>query len=367
VGNQSNSSLSWSATFLVFVIGFLSSVAINSGDDLGRVNLLYLVLLYVVIPVVSLMFLILFSLKKQQHSLTNLLTRLPLWPRSWQEPLLQLKRDGLFQAWLFGQSQKLMLAFGMGTITSFILILLVNDVSFVWRSTLLGAEQIFPLLNMIAAPWSFIESAQPIFQLLVSSQDSRLTSNSLVGVDYGSWWKFLVMAQLVYAIAPRIILLCWANFRFKQQFTQHNSAQSAEVTPLINAQPQPEPLANINNSIKLTQFSLVIWAELPNYLLQQITAITGQPSQIYVVGPYGDLNQEQAAINDQQLKLVVVAAWEPPMGEVMDFLASGQGYLMPLDWNSDKFNPVSTNHLDEWRRCCFKLQHWQMLQLEQIS
>jgi len=367
VVNQSNSNLSWGATFLFFLIGFLSSVAVNAGDDLGRVNLLYLVLLYVALPVVSLITLVLFAVKKQPHSFTNLLTQLPLWPRSWQEPLLKLKRDGLFQAWLFGQSQKLMLAFGMGAITSFMLILLVNDVSFVWRSTLLGAEQIFPLLNFIAAPWSFIESAQPIYQLLVSSQDSRLTSNAQVGVDYGSWWKFLVMAQFVYGIAPRIVLLCWANFRFKQQVEQRNNVKPPKVAPLINAQPQQEPLANVNDSIKLTQYSLVIWAQLPECLLQKITAIAGRPSQIYVVGPYGDLSQEQAAIDDQQLKLVVVAAWEPPMGEVMDFLALGQGYLMPLDWNSDNFNPVSTNHLDEWRRCCFKLNQWQMLQLEQIS
>jgi len=368
VVNKSYTKVSLGASLLMFLAGFVSSVAVNSGDELGRVNLLYLVLLYVALPLVSLLLLMACSIKPQTGSLTNILLQLPIWPRSWQESLLELKRDGLFQFWLFGQSQKQMLAFCFGAIVSFMLILLVNDLSFVWRSTLLGAEQIFPVLKAIAWPWSFVESAQPMYQLLASSQDSRLNSDTLTGADYGAWWKFLVMAQLVYGITPRLLLWCWCNFRFKRQLALLNRPLSSKARPVLNPQPPQQPLADIVNSdIDLTSFSLVIWADLPQGLLEKIIAVTGQPQQIFVVGAYGDITQEQAAIKNQHKKLVIVSSWEPPMGELMDFLALGHGYLMPLDWTQTDFNQVTVEHLAEWRRCCFKLSQWQLLQLEQLS
>jgi hypothetical protein len=366
--NKSYTNLSWGVTFVVFIGGFFSSIAVTSGDNLGRVNLLYLVLLYVVVPLISLISLALYCVNKHKNSLTDLLMQLPLWPRRWQESLLELKREAIFESWLFCQSQKLMLAFCTGCVSSFLLILLVNDLSFVWRSTLLDAKQVYPVLNAIALPWFFVDSAQPMYQLLVNTQDSRLATSALGGVDYGSWWKFLIMAQLFYGIAPRILLLLWADNRFKQLIKQRVIVEPVITdTPLINRQPAQAPLANVvNKAIHLADFTLVVWADMPTHLLQQITEVTGQPKELFFVGPYGSFQQEQAAIKDPRLKLVIVASWEPPMGELMDFLQLGRGYLMPLDWKNNKFGPVSNLHLDEWRRCCFQLEQWQVLQQENI-
>lgn len=361
--NKSYTKLSWGLSLAVFIIGIFSTITVTAGDSSGRVNLMYLILLYVIWPLLSLLMLVVWSLVNKKPVVIDLISGFAIWPRQWRESLFELKRERLFNPWLFCQSQKLMLAFNTGCIGSFITILLFNDLSFVWRSTLLDAGHIHPILSAIALPWFFIDAAQPIFELLVNTQHSRLIDNPASSVDYGSWWKFLIAAQLCYGIIPRILLLIWASYRFKRQLIQHDRNEQDHVAPLINRQPPPGQLAAIvEGNVKLDSFSLVVWADLSANLLQQVKRQVGQPEQRFDAGPHGNIEQELAAERDQRLKLVVVAAWEPPLGELMDFLQHGHGYLMPLDWSGETFRQVSPLHLDEWRRFCYKLDKWQLLQ-----
>jgi Protein of unknown function (DUF2868) len=367
VVNKSYTSLSWGLSLVVFIIGIFSTITVTAGDSAGRVNLMYLVLLYVILPLLSLILLLIFSLFDKKPFVVDFICGLAIWPREWRESLFELKREQLFKQWLFCQSQKLMLAFCIGCISSFMTILLFNDLSFVWRSTLLGAEHLYPILSAIALPWRFIDAAQPIFDLLVNTQDSRLINDSNSEVDYGSWWKFLITAQFCYGILPRLVLLSWANSQFSRRLVKLSTDELDSVAPLLNRQPQPGQLsAIVEGPANLDHFALVVWADLSQELLQQVNKQLGHPEQVFQAGPLGKLDQELAAENDPLCKIVIVAAWEPPMGELKDFLQHGHGYLMPLDWSDDEFRQVSTLHLDEWRRFCYKLDNWQLLQPEDL-
>ena len=69
--------------------------------------------------------------------------------------------------------------------------------------------------------------------------------------------------------------------------------------------------------------------------------------------------------------MVVVKAWEPPMGELQDFLnsidreeTSDIRLLLPLDWDNEGFREVSDSDLHEWRRFAGTLSGWSVLQLD---
>ena len=360
--NKSYEHFSWFFSFFVFVIGIFSTVTVVSGDSSGRVNLLYLILLYVLFPIVSLISLLFFSVFKSQSSAASAFFLAPIWPRQWQAALLELKREKLFKFWLLNQTQKLMLAFTLGCSLSFIIVLLFNDLYFVWRSTLLSAEHIFPILNAIALPWFFVDSAQPVLELLIDTQDSRLTHDVNQATNYGAWWQFILAAQLFYGILPRSLLFATSYYRFKNQLKNITNHGETLLSPLINQSPAVPQLSPIVSTTELTQYCLVIWADFPKALEQLILNQYGTPMNTCHVGPHGEMSEELAAEQDTSMKLVIVASWEPPMGELQDFLQLGHGYLMPLDWQQQRFNPITDLHLDEWRRFCHQLKDWTLLQ-----
>ena len=90
------------------------------------------------------------------------------------------------------------------------------------------------------------------------------------------------------------------------------------------------------------------------------------PDQVYSLGANTPIEDEQRVINDTRKKLLVVAAWEPPMGELEDFMQQTQGVLLPLDWNEEKLQAVNALHLDEWRRFCYAQPSWQLQQPEEL-
>ena len=366
--NKSYTHLSWGIAVVAAIAGIFSTVAVTAGDSAGRVNLMYLVLLYVVLPLLSLVLLALFSVLKKPPLLVGVIARLSLWPSSWREALPELKRERRFQSWLFCQSQKAMLSFNLGCLVSFVTLLLFNDLSFVWRSTLLTAEDIYPFLSLIASPWAFIESAQPALELLVSTRDSRLVAHPAGGAEYGLWWKFLVAAQLCYGTLPRLMLLWLANYRFNALPAQPVEAVMPVTGPLVNRAPEAPSLAQVKRVESGTAmpqpYCLVLWADLPQSLVDEVTDQMGLPEQTFHAGPHGEMEQELAAEADSRSKLVLVAAWEPPLGELNDFLQQGHGALMPLDWRDNAFTQVSALHLNEWRRFCHPLEQWQLLQLD---
>ena len=246
--NKSYAHLSWGIAVVAAIAGIFSTVAVTAGDSAGRVNLMYLVLLYVVVPLFSLLLLALFSGLKKPPLLVGALARLSLWPSSWRDALPELKRERRFQPWLFCQSQKAMLSFNLGCLVSFVTLLLFNDLSFVWRSTLLTAEDIYPFLAVVAAPWAFIDSAQPALELLVSTRDSRLVAHPVGGAEYGLWWKFLVAAQLCYGILPRLLLLWLANYRFNALPAQPVDAVMPVTAQLVNRPPEAPALTTGNRT-----------------------------------------------------------------------------------------------------------------------
>ncbi len=353
---------------LVFCFALLSSAFLISGDQYGKVNLLYLLLLFVVWPLLSLVLSVSASLMRSKKSSVSTLLSLPIWPNAWQSAINDLKRSGSYPLWLFAQGQKLALTFSVGSLIAFLFVLLFNDVTFVWRSTLLSAEQLFPVLNTLAKPWFFLQEAQPLENMVRAAQDSRLNSGDASQLSTASsWWLYVLMSQIFYAIMPRTVLYLWGRLQLAKHIaTLKKEELSVSAADLSSAQ-QPEQLKDVVELANQVQgYVLLSATALPDVLKQQLYQHLGTPEFEYVLSHQENTDNEEKAILDKRKKVLVVAAWEPPLGELADFMALTQGVIIPIDWKNEQFCQLSQLHLDEWRRFCYPMKQWQ-LQLVEID
>ena len=148
-----------------FLLGLFLSWSLLSGDQQGRVNLLQLVAIYVFLPIFSLLFSSVSLLIGKSWNFAKLISVIPLWSQQNNE-LLHLIRHPQAKLYFFYQSQLAALSFSLASLLVLLMLLVSTDVNFIWRSTLLNAEQLYWLLDCLATPWSFWPSAQPELELL---------------------------------------------------------------------------------------------------------------------------------------------------------------------------------------------------------
>ncbi len=324
------------------LLGSLASWPLLAGNEQGQVNLLAVLALLVGLPLGTLVVTLVALLRRRSWLPPAWWQHMPLLPRAWKEELRRRRLAGESFWWLLHAGQWLMLGFGMGSLLALLLLLLFTDLHFVWRSTLLQAADLYPLLRWIAWPWWFWEAAQPSLELLQQTRDNRLLQAD-ASVPFGDWWPFLLAAQLTYVVIPRLLLALWSASRL--------GGQRLRADPRPGAQPPPSPRA----SLAVDWPPGAVWVDAA-WLPQSIAARLPQaPLPLQEVqgrpGPW----------------VVVVRAWEPPMGELADRLRRVHGQILPLDWGDDGPKPPSAVHLDEWRRFAASLSGWSVLQLERDS
>ncbi len=323
------------------VAGLLLGWPLLVGDDQGQVNILAALALLALLPLLTLLFSLFALLRHKDRGMAGLWRALPFLPAAWKRQLRRWRVAGEAFWWLFYGGQWLAVGFSAGNLLALGLLLLFTDLHFVWRSTLLDAGDLEPLLRFIATPWSFWDAAQPSLELLARSRDSRI-EDTAVPLPLGSWWPFLLVAQLCYALIPRLLLAFWASrhlgSRLQQRDQQSDPAGVAENARL----PQ-----TVDEWPEESQWVDAAW--LPAGVAQRL--------------PQAPLPLQRLPDDEQQM-VVVVRAWEPPMGELADRLRTRRGLLLPLDWEHEQLRPPRAEHLDEWRRFAAELGPWRVLRWE---
>ena len=128
--------LSLGLALLGLCLGCLAAYGVLTGDANGRVNLLFLLLLFAFLPVLGLLLSLLLMLKGGGKGLAGWILEIPLWPRHLVLALSQLTSSQGRQLWLFYQTQVVAVSFTLGCLLLYLLLLLGSDITFVWRSTL---------------------------------------------------------------------------------------------------------------------------------------------------------------------------------------------------------------------------------------
>lgn len=347
-------------------LGFILSWGLIGGDEQGRVNVLHLVVIYVFLPIISLFISTSSLLFGKNWNFAKLVSYIPLWSKSQQQEFLRLTQQKNAKLIFFLQSQLAALSFSFASLIVLLLLLVTTDVNFIWRSTLLDAEQIFPLLSWLANPWEFWHSAQPSLDLLSETQDSRIIFQKGRKSNFGDWWQFILAAQLCYAFLLRFISIVVCSI-----FIRISAKQSSSIHLVSNNQSQKNhkqdfKLAEVINQIN-ADYSLNNWCGIDENKLQRIEAKL-KHSKIAELnaGPLATHSEQMVAERWQETQLIIVKGWEPPLAELSDFMQNGKGYLLPLDWREDSFRKLKNTHLNEWRRFIAQLPDWQLLQLEDL-
>ena len=346
-------------------IGLILTFSFLSGDDEGRVNLLYLLLLFVFLPVLGILFSLVSLVLPDNRGIAGIMFEMPVWSQRWLRDVNAMSGSGVRRAWFFYLSQLLTLSLGLGCLIAFFLVLLLNDVSFVWRSTVLEAADLFPVLNFLALPWVFWNDAQPSLMLLERSQDFRLGGQTSNSETLGQWWKYAFAAQLTYNLLPRSLMLLISRslYRARQASALDTTQDKDGPRQVQNHVTGQGKLAPVVDNLT-TPFSVVNWAAPAPYPEEYLEKFVGSPlivrDRMTVIARPEEVGQDDSKL------VILVKSWEPPMGELKDFMTSMStaGLVLPLDWDGAKVNEIRDLHLSEWRRFCGTVEGWSILSPE---
>lgn len=352
--------IAWPIVGLGAALGAVLAWGALSGDVQGRVNLLYLLLVYLFLPVGSLVISTVSLVKGRGLNFARLIVAMPIWSNQKRLLLNKTRQLHVEKYWLFFQSHLAALAFSLTSLLAFFLLLLATDINFVWRSTLLSATDLQPLLKAVAAPWYFWSGAQPTVELLQATQDSRLQTLRLPADQHGYWWKFVLAVQLFYCVILRtglLVITAWLfRGKIKNDFEQELAAQVQAWPNQDNAPDQYQPVAQtLPDDITINN-----WAGVDLKLLADFQGLDLTADNLLNSGPLATQDEQQLAEHWRGQQVVLVKAWEPPMGELADFLQAGLGFIWPLDWKDGSLVSLRQQHLQEWQRFAEQLPAWQV-------
>jgi hypothetical protein len=248
-------------------------------------------------------------------------------------------------------SQTAAVAFNVAALVTAILIVTFSDVAFGWSTTLeADPGAVARAVERIARPWAaLVPAAVPSAELVEQSQFFRLegSAGSASPRALGAWWPFTVLALVTYGLMPRLVLLAFAATRLRAA-TKRLLLDDPGVTALLDRMVSPEietsaPDAGATHGAERhTEIGVaraaprpvtgdaaaVVWQEcMPAgtardyarlHLGLDVTSVTAAGG--------GELAADRTALERLaagagRTLIVFTPAWEPPLLELLDFLA----------------------------------------------
>jgi hypothetical protein len=295
---------------------------------------------------------------------------------------------GRFAKWqILFWSQAAAVAFNVAALVTAILLVTFTDLAFGWSTTLdANPAAVNRAVRAIAWPWhTLLPGAVPGATLVEQSQFFRLESGSLSSGApraLGGWWPFTVLCVVTYGLLPRLALLVLAAARLRAA-TGALLLDDPRVTALLDrmAAPEIETAAEAHDAAPAASGSpaaraarpisgranAVIWddslapdaarAYARERLGLELAAIAEAGGGRAIAADRGAL--EQAADGAQPV-VVFAPAWEPPLLELLDFLAElrrrvGGAASIVVTPVPEGEHGVSTLELDTWMRAMGRL------------
>ncbi|WP_404366401.1 DUF2868 domain-containing protein [Marinobacter sp.] len=273
------------------------------------------------------------------------------------------------------------LIFGLAGLMTLIVLVVVQDLAFGWSTTLdTGPGTFHRLVEIIAMPWqSLWPAAVPSPELVAESRFYRLTDTpqAVAASRWGDWWPFVAMSWLFYVITPRFFLLILTRLHLRWR-AHHLLAKHPGLTALRYRMETPalETGSQYSDSADQPDLStqmavqplpasgtLVRWAGAAS--VAEARLLTDSPAPLVLdAGGSSSLQADRATLEAAGLNLqksggaglVLARAWEPPTGELADFLEEARDRwpkdveiaLVPAGHSVTLRPPPQ--HLDQWLR-----------------
>ncbi len=281
-----------SVPLLIWPLAFAAGIGIAAGtlsySPQGRINVLWVWLLWAALPLLGSAGSLVFALLGSSRP----------WLFQWRNRSLgwyPQPRQRLQMLWLL---QLVWCLLALGMVLGYWLLLLLSDLAFGWSSTLIDdAGVIAGAVEWLAFPWrSLWPAAVPTADTVAATYFQRIAPATTEPALATDWWRFLMASLIAYNLMPRALLalLFYGRWRWshRQGLLVHSEAPSE---PAIAPQHQPVVegrLADWNQALRLTWeyqdpalpgFGLSTWeqdeqrlaqllAQQPKRLLWQVNA-----------------------------------------------------------------------------------------------
>lgn len=281
--------------------------------------------------------------------------------------------------WIYGRlrfwqasslTQVFGVAFNVGAICAFVVLPTIDDPAFGWRSRLLDDAQVITTSRIVAAPFAWVAP-----DALPDADAIEATRYSSVAVRHGdayeggaiggrgpqhgsgraeppwaAWWPFLLASLIVYGLLPRVTYLVAARIaarralatlsfdrieiaRLGDRLRRHLVATRAlepesvrpDVAANLEAPGSARPTFERARALRWVGVDLdeeALGAALGARFGATLTTL----ASVGDIDPSADQRalEDLAATPEGEAVLVVVEAWEPPVGDYVDFLKSAR-------------------------------------------
>lgn len=279
------------------------------------------------------------------------------------------------------------LCFAFGGLITLLIMVLLQDLAFGWSTTLeTDASSYHAMIAAIAAPWAWLwPAAAPEIGLVEATRFFRasLGQDNITPNLWGQWWPFIAMLWTTWALLPRLILYLLAGILIKRKARQlllKHPAMSAlmyrmetETLDTGNEHNDASDFPNLNNQSTLTPLpkanTILTWAgagdsELPTVLTEakSIQAKVGGRSTLQEDETTLERVAAQLAKEANRCVLLATRCWEPPTGELEDFINRAKELwpegahiaLVPLASNISR--EPEQHHIQQWLRFASRMQ-----------
>ncbi|MCG8393553.1 MAG: DUF2868 domain-containing protein [Pseudomonadales bacterium] len=268
------------------------------------------------------------------------------------------------------------LLFAISGLLTLLVMVVVQDLAFGWSTTLqASAEGYHRLVSTLALPWQTLwPAAVPSAELVGASQYYRLTDNGAANPALlGTWWPFVLMLWLTYVLLPRLVLLVLAVLQVRWQarraLDRHPGFAPLQYrfeTPWVETRGQDEaPSAPAEATTTLSPLpdsaTLIHWAGAAMISADLAARLSADPAPLQLrAGGNSSLAEDEQVIRRagerKEAVLLVARGWEPPTGELSDFILDARdhwpaGTLLALVPVADEEGaPLADSLLAQWQR-----------------
>lgn len=285
-------------------------------------------------------------------------------------------------------TQMFAVAFNIGAAFGFVMMATLSDPALGWRSSLLDAGQVHAAARAIATPWSrLVPQAVPSRADIEATQYSSLEQRYIRGGTaagtrvWAAWLPFMLASLLCYGFAPRLAALLVAHWRLRRALRSVDFAHAdfqrlreRLVRPWVETQSDEDEEAHANGAPGIVagidaapaQSPLVLkWAGVDEPDAQVAALVHRRlgvdPRRVMTVGAMDTAADDAAlaeAAADNAPVVLLVEAWEPPVGDYLDFLAAlreraGRRSIIVLLYHVDgegRPTAPTRSDADQWRR-----------------
>lgn len=279
------------------------------------------------------------------------------------------------------------ICFAVAGLASLLVMVVLQDLAFGWSTTLeTNAGAYHALITWVAAPWAwFWPLAAPDLGLVEATRFFRAgtTPSNIEPASWGQWWPFVAMLWTTYVLAPRLILFFVARWLIQRKATrllaQHPAMQALIYrmeTPTLdtgNEQNDASDLPDLSQQLALTSFPkapiVLSWAgagesQLPHILTQNKHIIAKVGGRLSLAEDQKTVDQvaTQLAQEPSPSVLLVTRSWEPPTGELEDFICNAKelwpksAHIVVIPLATNPALEPNKQHVQQWLRFAQRMQ-----------